>query len=602
MRPAARLRARRAMALGLVALVGCIDVPDKEEPQCRIPADCDQPAGEVCEEGVCWGDPPAGPLAAIIGPPGDAKDLVPAEIPMLVIPPHGLLDNLVLGTPVTIRGKVLRECTMSCPPTPVPVKATIRVTRPSSFPGGPGLSITEETAADGSYVLHLPLTRMGRPNQVDDPPYAVTITPSDRGATRPTLFASDAEDLPPRRMTLIATQDVTINLLMPSMLSMPPPPVVRGRVLDGAGAGLAGYRVAARGSWVDGEPTSEVSTVAVTAPDGSYQLTLSGELVGKVTVRATPPEQPSPLPTTAAVAEIAEVDGSADSSAVDFQLPAAQRAPIAVTVPVRVRDSGGQETVVAGVTARLHFELFDDQTKQTLRYAAEGKSNDAGLVTLMVVPGVAATTWPYRLSLLPPADSKLATVFDEPVDVVPGTLVTPMLKERARITGILREGDQPMKNVTLTVRPSRSFLQELDMQRRTFVDEIAATTATTSKTGEFVAYADPQIVGVTPRYSLSFQPPDSDFAPTWTHAEEIAMPAGIEAGTVNIGEIFAVEASNIHGRIVNPGGRPVAKARVLIYKLDDSCVTQGCSSTAQLIGLGVSDDDGQVRVALPKEP
>lgn len=591
---ARRTRGSLALAAGLAVLAGCLSVPDEEEPQCELSSDCDQPAGEVCEEGVCWGDPPVVPLAAIIGPPGDAKDLVPAEIPQLFIPSHGLMSDLVLGTPVTFRGKVMRDCGMTVCPA---VKATITVTRPSSFPGGPGLSLVETTAEDGTFVLHLPLTRRGLPNLPDDPSYAVTISPTDRGVTRPTLFAADAEEVPPRRMMLMAAQDATLDLRLPTGEKM-----VTGKVLDGTGMGLAGYRVAARGGWATGEPTSEVSTVAVTAADGSYRLMLPGQLVGKVIVRAEPP-QVAGQPTGAAIAEIAEVSATTSSTAVDFHLPAGERAAVTTVVPVLVKDSGGQDTVVAGVTARLRFELIDDLTKQTLRYVAEGKSNDNGAVALKVVPGVIGTNWTYRLSLLPPADARLAAVFDEPVEIVPGGLViTPMLKERARITGRLLESARPMKGVTLTVRPSRAFLQELDTLKRTFVDEIAATTATTSKTGEFVVYADQLIAGVPARYSLTFQPPESAFEPTWTHIDEVAIAMGADANAVNVGDIFAVEPANVHGRIVNPGGRPVAKARVLIYKLDDTCLAQGCSSTAQLIGRGVADDDGVVRIALPKEP
>ncbi|HRC56826.1 MAG TPA: hypothetical protein PKU97_12930, partial [Kofleriaceae bacterium] len=53
-------------ALAALASAGCLSVPDEDEPQCRRASDCDQAVGEVCEEGVCWGDPPSVPLAAIV--------------------------------------------------------------------------------------------------------------------------------------------------------------------------------------------------------------------------------------------------------------------------------------------------------------------------------------------------------------------------------------------------------------------------------------------------------------------------------------------------------------------------------------------------------
>jgi hypothetical protein len=579
----------------LSALIGCISVPDEETPRCARSSDCDQAAGEVCEEGICWGDPPALPLAAIIGPPGDAKDLVPAELPMLDIPSHGWMPELVLGTPVTIRGRVLRECLLPlCPAEPV--EAVIGVTRPSSFPGGPGLSMVARTDSDGNFSLALPLTRLGQPNRADDLPYNVTISPADRGATRSRLFSADAEELPPRRMSLIATQDTTIELRLPSDNL----PAVSGRIVDGAGAALAGYRVVARGRWTSGEPQAEVSTVAVTAVDGSYSLALADGLKDTVIVHAEPPaSRPG-----AAVLEIADVGATTDSSNVNFSLPANERAPVAMNIPVEASDSGGQVMPVDGVAVRLRYELRNDATGQTARYDVEGTTKN-GRVTLLVVPGVTGADWSYRMNMLPPADSRLGAVFDRPAVIgLGGEYPTVRLDERVRIAGVLVDDrGEPMNGVTLTARPSRSFLQEIDSAKRSFVDEIAATTATTSKSGEFVVWADQSIAGVAARYSLTMQPPESEFVPTWTHAVDVLIPEGAGVRNVNIGELAAPEAANVHGRIINPGGRPVAKGRVLIYRLDGGCVASaGCSGTAQLIGSGVSDGEGVVRISLPKAP
>jgi hypothetical protein len=577
-------------------LAACISVPDEKVPQCHKSSDCDQSAGEVCEEGVCWGDPPNVALAAIIGPPGDAKDLVPAELPNLFIPDYGWLPDLVLGTPVTIRGKVVRECMLPC--TPTPVEAVISVTRPSSFIGGPGLSLVEKTAVDGTFALHLPLTRLGQPGRADDPAYAVTITPADRGVARLSMFAAAAEEVPPMRMSLIATQDTSIELRMPSLDL----PLVQGRMLSGAGAGLAGYRVVARGRWDAADPESEVSTVAVTAADGSYQLRLADRLTGKVLVRAEPPaSRPG-----AAIAEMAGVLPTASATGVDFRLPANERAAVPISLPVDASDSGGQVMPVDGVLVRLHYEIVSAAAMaQTLRYDVEGTTK-SGRVNLSVIPGVSGSDWMYQLRMIPPADSRLASVFDRPLLIgAGGELPSVRLDERVRISGVLLdERGQPMNGVALTARPSRAFLVQLDTAKRTLVDEISATTATTSKTGEFVVWADQTIAGVPARYSLTFQPSEGDFAPSWTRNEEIFMPLGEGVRNVSIGDLEAPEASNVHGRISNPGGRPVAKGRLLIYKLDGSCVvaSSACASSAQLIGRGVADDEGVVRISLPKRP
>jgi hypothetical protein len=576
-----------ALVVGVFAVAGCISVPDEEEPQCKLITDCDQPAGEVCEEGVCWGDPPAISMAAIIGPPGDAKDLVPFEVARLDIPRYGLIPQLQLGTPVTFRGQVVRGCPMGMPSCQsAPVTATISVTRPSSFPGGPGFSLALQTTADGNFVMYLPQTRLGL-----DPPYILTIAPSDRGAARSSMFSADAEELAPRRMSLIATQDAPLVLRLPPVTTH----AISGRMLDGNGVGLAGYRVVARGGWIDGESATEVSTVAVTEADGSYQLQLSDELIGKVVLRAEPPMT---RPGTATV-ELAGV-APATVTPVNFRLPAAERAPQQLSLTVKSRDSGGQLLPADGISVRLRYDLLDAGNSQTSRYDVEGTTNSAGVVTLSTVPGVIGTNWTYRLSMLPPADSKLGAVYDQPMIVGAGGSPEVEIPGRVSITGVLLYGTRAMKGVTLSVRPSRTFLQSLDASKRTFVGEIAVTTATTSKTGEFVVWADQQIAGVPARYSLTLQPPESELVPSWTHAEEVSIPADASR-TLNVGTIYAVDSANVHGVITNPGGRPVAKARVLIYKLDTSCLTD-CNGTAQLIGRGVSDADGKVRMALPKDP
>lgn len=596
-RPAAPARSTtssKAIAATLVAalsaLLGgaaCIDVPDEREPQCKKTSDCEQEAGEVCEDGVCWGDPPAFEMAAIIGPPGDAKDLVPAEMSPLSILPSGLLPQLALGSPVTFRGQVVRDCPMGMPDCPtVAVAATITITRPSSFSGGPGFSLSQQTSPDGNVVLYLPQTR------ATDPDYLVTISPADRGAVRTTLFSADAEELAPRRMKLRALRDTTFVFRLPTVTSH----LVTGRVVDGAGIGLANYRVVARGAWESNEPASEVSTVAVTAADGSYQLQLSDELSGKVVVRAEPPATRKGTATL----EVANVDPEA-AVPVELRLPLAERAPVPLSITVKGRDSGGQLGPADGISVRLRYELVDGTGNQTSRYDVEGTTNSSGVVTLTTVPGVAGIDWSYRLSMLPPADSRLGAVYDAPLVVGAGGAPVVEMPSRVSITGVLLDGTRAMKGVTLSARPSRTFLQSLDMGKRTFVGEIAATTATTSKTGEFVVWADQQIAGVPARYSITLQPPDGELVPSWTHAEEIVIPADAGLTTVNVGTLYAVDSANVHGTITNPGGRPVAKARVLIYKVDTSCLSD-CAGTAQLIGRGVSDDDGEVRIALPKDP
>ena len=65
-------------------LAGCLEVPhgagDRSATTTR---DCNAAHGEVCDEGVCWGNPPTGLFAATLSPPSDARgsdvDRVPSS-------------------------------------------------------------------------------------------------------------------------------------------------------------------------------------------------------------------------------------------------------------------------------------------------------------------------------------------------------------------------------------------------------------------------------------------------------------------------------------------------------------------------------------------
>src|SRR5699024_5276000 len=108
-----RMRIDVAILVGLLA-GGCIDsVDDGAPPMCRDSSDCDSAHGEVCDEGVCWGDPPDDiTFAAVLVPPDDRTDLPVAVIPALSIAADGTIVGLVFPQAITVSGRVL----LACPP------------------------------------------------------------------------------------------------------------------------------------------------------------------------------------------------------------------------------------------------------------------------------------------------------------------------------------------------------------------------------------------------------------------------------------------------------------------------------------------------------
>src|SRR5256885_12296005 len=91
-------------------LAGCISVPESVVPMCHSTSDCDRSHGEVCEEGICWGDPPSGPFAAVVSPPSNRPDLGSRELPQLTIPHYGWVGDLVLEAPGLLSGKLGARC------------------------------------------------------------------------------------------------------------------------------------------------------------------------------------------------------------------------------------------------------------------------------------------------------------------------------------------------------------------------------------------------------------------------------------------------------------------------------------------------------------
>ncbi|MEO8703020.1 MAG: hypothetical protein ABI867_23440, partial [Kofleriaceae bacterium] len=183
-------------------LPACLSVPDGPKPECESNTDCDTAHGEVCEEGVCWGNPPPGSFAAIVTPPSERKsDLVSRELELVSIPPDGYLGDVALEQPVLYTGQIIAVC-----PAPVaqcdttPLGATIVVTRPSFFAGGPGYrQVVTTDPRNGSFAIALPPTRP------DDPAYTVTVVPDGRDPAPGTI--DTGELVPPMQARLRVAED-----------------------------------------------------------------------------------------------------------------------------------------------------------------------------------------------------------------------------------------------------------------------------------------------------------------------------------------------------------------------------------------------------------
>jgi hypothetical protein len=581
------LLATAAALASLGSFAGCLSVPDGPAPMCEVSTDCDQSHGEVCEEGVCWGNPPPGPFAAVIAPPSTRHDLVPREIPQIAIPKDGWMGDLALEAPVSLNGRIVEFCPppmTGCASTTL--GATVTVSRRSQFHGGPGFKavVNVESGAD-SFAIPVPRTRVG------DDPYTVTIVPD--GGRQAGTERTPAELVPPLRMSVSTAANTSATTIELGGLDLP---VISGTLTNALGQGLLGYRVTAFGRWDPSAAPTEVSSVDFTDTNGSYAVILSDALVGNVELVARPPSG-----TVAPTVHITGID-SRKSSQRNLAAPATLGAPIKVVVgPITGVDRGGMISPVRGALVSVAGALISTSSS-SFTVGDEHLTDENGKVTLNLVDG-GGLLGSYRLAIIPPASSSLSAVFDQ--KLVPATELR--LGPRVALHGTIVDSDhKPLNNVAVTARPSLRFLWSLDTVPQAFLAAIPPSTAVTLETGDFVVWVDAAVAQVWGNYDLSIEPPATAQAPTYVKAGVDARSGGGDA--VQVGEIALPDAAFVHGRITGPDGDSVENAELKLYLVSTELLLcdqvahppSSCPIPALLEGRNTSDAKGTVRLALPR--
>jgi hypothetical protein len=589
----AKLRGVTALPALLLTLLpaACLEVSSQEPPMCKTTADCDP--GEVCDENVCWGNPPAGALAAVISPPSERADLVSREVLMLPIAGDGWIEDVHLDNAVAFKGRLQAQCELQALCDSRPLAATITIARPSVFNGGPGFHKRVEVD-DGTFEINVPATRP------DDPPFTITVVPSQRDV--PGLVPSLARVLPPMQTRLPIAANVGDNVLELGEIGLPR---VYGKVATLSG-GLAGYRVVALGRWAPEQPLTEVSTVAFTAPDGLYELRLARGLVGNVEIVARPYDA-SLRPEL----HLVGVDATRDSINNVLLLPSLTTGgEVAVDVIVDHKDTGGEIAPVSG--ARVIIASSYAQTSGSMRLTVEGTTSDDGVVHLKLLD-LTQLVQGYKLSIIPPPSSKAAALFEKPYTLQ--TTTSQRLETRLAVTGTVLSADgQPLKGVSVTARPSVRFLWSLDAPAQAFLGAIPAATMVTPDTGEFVLFVDHALTTsggpattVWGHYDLSFEPSMKARAPSWTWTN-VELPRDDAQSTLALGDVRLPDAAYVRGLVFDDENARVEGAEVKIYQVQtDEALCQetrfeppSCPIPPLLLGRGTSDDDGVARLTLPR--
>jgi hypothetical protein len=590
--PGARLASFACLAILALLPAACIELSDREPPMCKQTADCD--TGEICEENVCWGNPPAGAIAAVISPPSERPDLVSREVPVLPISGEGWLDDMHLDTAVTFKGRLQALCALPCDGRVLGAK--IEIARPSLFPGGPGFRKVI-TVEDDSFEVKVPATREG------DPPYTIIVTPAGRDAPG-SGTSGVAQHVPPLQIVSKIEKDISSGVLGLGGLSLTR---ITGTLASPGGTYVGNYRVVAMGRWAVDQAPTEVSSVDFTGADGLFEIKLSRELVGSVELVA----RPFGLPLRPEL-HLGGLSVQSDTLDKRLTLPGTMPSELPVAVVVDHKETNGEIARVGGARVIIAASSTDGGGVTT-RFSAEGITGDDGVAHLKLIDTPALLTG-YRMSIIPPAGSKAAALFDKPYQVQ-GT-IQQRLGTRLALAGTVHDvSGAALEGVSITARPAVRFLWSLGPTAQTFLGEIPAPTVTSSNIGEFVVFVDhalPDGTGnpgstVWGSYDLSFEPTVKSRMPMWTKTD-FELPRDDTQSTTALNAIFLPDAAYVRGVIFDDENARVEGAVVQLYRVQtDSTLCMetrfeplSCPIPPLLLGRGISDDDGVARLTLPR--
>lgn len=616
------MRSSLAIAAALLASA-CIDsVDDGNADMCDETADCDVEAGEVCDDGVCWGDPPEGvSFAAVLVPPDDRTDLPVAAIQTLSIAEDGTIVGLDFPPAVQVSGRVLLACPpIEMDPDPVydcgperSVGAQITIEGVSPFVGGPVLSRTIAAAGalgPGEVAFSFLLPR--------DPAaeYRITITPDDTagGATM-----APGEIAPPRQLTITADDDRQVDWVLgdPDELK-----TIRGCVENvvGDGAPYAGMHVQALGRWSQLSPVTRASSRSYTDEAGCFTLRVPIKMLDEFDIVV----QPAPgavLPTLQLRGEFVRdpIEGELVEHIIEpaLVMPSAP-APTSFRLPVEALGSAGGQEPVPGAAVKLTtvFPLPDTETRDVeVTFTAEAvtsalEADEPGVAELELYPG-SEENRVYAVQVVPPPDSQFQSAFalEVPVGVGgEGQVLQPVaLNRRAALTGMaLTSVGEPLESAPVEASASSSLKLSVESAEvGAILDQLQFPSATTDEGGSFLVWVDRELAGQVATYDIDVRPaPFSSEAPSWTF-EDIAVPA--EGESVDLGHLVLPEASYARGIVRDRRGQPVAGAELRLYQLGaaDYCTRvleigdADCEPPAHLRGIWASDESGTVKVVLP---
>lgn len=574
--------------LAMVVLPACLSVPDGPAPMCETTADCDSANGEICDDGICWGNPPPGTFAAIASPPSSSTTLTSREIAAVNIHSDGWIDEIQLEKPVVYTASLACMAPVQCDTTML--AATITVTRPSTFPGGPGFRSVVKTKDGTAFKLAVPPAHDAAYTS-----YVVTIIPD--GREEMASQTTPAQFLPPLRMTLTIEGNATGKIVELGEYFG----TVSGVIENDAGQPQPNYRVTAIGKWDAMQAPTEVSTVDFTGTDGTFSIQLSGGLQKELEIVARPVSNTT-RPTLHYAADI----GTTGASNLTLQWPQAVGGRIDLDIPVKAVDGNGVVKPARGARVIVSAKAPTGNGEAT--YVAEATTDDNGNAHVALLDGDAFRS-SYRISVIPQASSTSGTIYSQQFSILQ-PIPPQQLKTRVALKGLVTLAGKGVKDMSVTARPSLKFVWNVDIPDQAFLTSIPPSTAVTPESGEFVLWVDQPPGEMWGYYDLTFEAADGSNAPTVT-IPAVGVPPTTVMGMVDLGLYDLPFPAYVRSSIFDDKANYVEGAELKIYRTEDfaslcleaahppaNCMI--LANTATLMGRGTSDENGEVRLTLPR--
>ncbi len=592
-------------ALLFGSLAGCLD-SSRDEGVVLCESDDDCSGGAVCDDGFCYGDPPQGiHLAAVLEPPSATAGtvLVPTEIPELSYGELGQLLDLRFARHVTIRGRVMLECSPSRPGQPCgPIEATVEARRASKIPGqGPirrqAVAMATDDDADPTFSLSLPPSTCENEAACEDEymllvtPLADPEVPVGPGVLTPETLA------PPQMFRLVASADMDdFDLVIGRAEDLKE---ATGRIVYGAGLpGVENYQVTAYSN-VDGGAPFRASTKAITDESGYFTLRVARDTDDLFDLVLEPVGE-DVMPTIR-VNQVSIPDvfvGDTFPIVPDIEFPDVPET-VEVMLPIAGFATAGGEVPVPGSTvhAFTQFPVESGAHSMTVTYTARAATG-----TDPDLPGHAAITlFPgrtYDVVVLPPSDSEFAAQFGLSIPISAAGFQPPiqLARRQAMRARVLNAAGEPVVGAPVDVRPSAEFLYGLPpdtvtgLAMRDIVADIRYP-AVTAEDGSLFLWVDGALAGLEASYEVAIEPPVEADAPRWTF--EDVTPE--QNQTLDLGDLQLPRAAYGRGTIRDADGKVVPGAKLQLYQVRtaDYC-NESCTPPPYLRGSFLANDSGDL--------